>query len=520
MAACLSVCGPSCEDTDLRQRSYSLLFQIAARLFDNDKGKFDPSHYIALRAMEVGQVESQKFAQGESVIQDSEAEAIVGLVKAFSTQWMSSPNSTDALILNWDSLPVFESVMETSLKVRPQFVANACRQYVDDIATALYDPMKRWYAMQIMEKYTVEGRPLYEDDGENEIINPATLKRLEEWSKGLLVEEAEELEDEVTVVAQWVCKDQMNDVETWHDDDDINDDVACGRMLSWLSFLQIVDTASDKDSVNRPAFSSYISKCHAVVAMLDLAVVYGNIGTERKVKLEKVVPLDTILYSHSHYDGRHLGPDLSKLASLTIFRTVEVFPTLSKAWWEMHCPSYLTNTVQEFVEAQVSPEIMKRAVESTKQATAFGEMNVRGSSVTREITATYVQDDFTLSVMIKLPPAFPFRRAEVDCSKTLGVPPSRWKHWSLQITQMLNLQGGTVKDALLLWKENVDKEFEGVEPCPVCYSVLHVKTHKLPNMECKTCHNQFHSDCLFEWFRSSGKNACVLCQQPWSGTRV
>merc|ERR1712194_948917 len=38
----------------------------------------------------------------------------------------------------------------------------------------------------------------------------------------------------------------------------------------------------------------------------------------------------------------------------------------------------------------------------------------------------------------------------------------------------------------LLWKENVDKEFEGVEPCPVCYSVLHVKSHKLPNLECKT----------------------------------
>eukprot|EP00536_Pseudo-nitzschia_multiseries_P016566 jgi/Psemu1/221689/e_gw1.1149.2.1 len=211
---------------------------------------------------------------------------------------------------------------------------------------------------------------------------------------------------------------------------------------------------------------------------------------------------------------------LSKLAARVIFRSVEVFPTLSKNWWDSSCPNYLAHTVREFVETQVSPDILNLAVESIKNAAAFGEMQVKGSSVTREVNATYVQDDFTLSVIIKLPLSFPFRRAEVDCSKTLGVPESRWKRWALQITQMLNNQGGTLKDALLLWKENVDKEFEGVEPCPVCYSVLHVKSHKLPNLECKTCHNQFHSECLFEWFKNSGKSACVICQQPWSGTRV
>ena len=85
---------------------------------------------------------------------------------------------------------------------------------------------------------------------------------------------------------------------------------------------------------------------------------------------------------------------------------------------------------------------------------------------------------------------------------------------------MLNSQDGSILDALKLWKENVDKEFEGVEPCPVCYSVLSVKTHAMPNLECKTCHHRFHSACLYKWFHSSGKSQCVLCQQPWSGLKV
>ncbi len=125
-----------------------------------------------------------------------------------------------------------------------------------------------------------------------------------------------------------------------------------------------------------------------------------------------------------------------------------------------------------------------------------------------------------LSVVIRVPPTFPLRNVEVDCQKTLGVNEKRWRHWSLQIMRMLNGQDGSILDALLLWKQNVDKEFEGVEPCPICYSVVCVKTHAMPNLECKTCHNRFHSSCLYKWFHSSGKHQCPLCQQPWSATKV
>ena len=125
-----------------------------------------------------------------------------------------------------------------------------------------------------------------------------------------------------------------------------------------------------------------------------------------------------------------------------------------------------------------------------------------------------------LSVLIRIPPSFPLWNAEVDCQKTLGISEKRWRHWPLQIMLMLNSQDGSILDALMLWKQNVDTEFQGVEACPVCYSVLCMKTHAMPNLECKTCHNRFHSSCLYKWFNSSGKNQSVLCQQPWSGTKV
>ena len=63
-------------------------------------------------------------------------------------------------------------------------------------------------------------------------------------------------------------------------------------------------------------------------------------------------------------------------------------------------------------------------------------------------------------------------------------------------------------------KSNLEKEFDGVEPCPICYCILHPKTFSLPALTCPTCNNKFHSTCLYTWFKSSGKSKCVICQQP------
>lgn len=348
-------------------------------------------------------------------------------------------------------------------------------------------------------------------------MNKETASMLKVWSKSLDAQEAEELEEDAEVVCQWVPKRMMSAVESWQDvtvaDVHVDEHDAFGRLTSWLAYLRIVIVASGQDSLNRTAFLSYTRRTGAVALMLDLAVAYANVSTDRKVKFEKIDDMDALFSGGG-------AVEMPKLAWTVLFRTIEVFPTLAKNWWEMSCPNYYRDPIRDFVEANVAPELLRRELQRIKTASSFGEMSVKGSLISREVTALYSQDDFTLSVIIKLPSSFPFRRAEVDCSKTLGVPENRWKRWSLQITQMLNNQGGSLSDALLLWKENVDKEFEGIEPCPVCYSVLHVKTHKLPEMQCKTCQNRFHFDCLTQWFRSSGKSACVLCQQPWSGTRV
>ena len=50
----------------------------------------------------------------------------------------------------------------------------------------------------------------------------------------------------------------------------------------------------------------------------------------------------------------------------------------------------------------------------------------------------------------------------------MGISEGRWRRWILQIIQLLSHQDGSVLDAILLWKRNVDKEFEGKLCCVLC----------------------------------------------------
>jgi hypothetical protein len=528
VAAWLVVAGREIESVDLRDRVHALMFRIAARVFEScpDDSSFASADLIAMRAMHAAQVQSHEADPGQSVVQDDEAEAVKEMVGAFASRWENiivselEADHHDAVDEAphqplWSSLPVVNSVLESSLTRRSALMAAAARSSIDSIISCLGHDSKRFIALRLIRAYANEGIPLHQDPDES--INENTANRLPEWSKRLVIEEAEELEEDVGTVAQWIPKQLMNDVESWHENNSVMDERdAFGRMALWLAFLDIADIAARKGTLIRPALTSYIRHCKSADAMLDLAMAYGSTGSDGKVKLNTfVADIEELFQTKKN------TVELVKMAAASVvFRTVEVLPTVSKTWWEVACPSYCSQAVKDFVESTVSPQILRRELSRIKRYAAFGDMTVRGSAVSREVTALYVQDDFTLTVIVKMPPSFPFGRAEVDCSKTLGVPEQRTKRWSLQISLMLNNQGGTLIDALILWRENVDKEFEGVEPCPVCYSVLHVKTHKLPEMQCKTCSNRFHFDCLTQWFRSSGKSACVVCQQPWSGTRV
>jgi hypothetical protein len=123
-----------------------------------------------------------------------------------------------------------------------------------------------------------------------------------------------------------------------------------------------------------------------------------------------------------------------------------------------------------------------------------------------------------LELLVRLPASYPLAAAELECTRRVGISEARLRKWMLSVSAILQHQNGAVASGLLLWRRNIDREFKGVEPCPICYLVIHGANHQMPRLSCRQCHNKFHSACLYKWFTSSSKSTCPLCQTPWGAT--
>uniref|UniRef100_A0A8C2Z581 E3 ubiquitin-protein ligase listerin n=1 Tax=Cyclopterus lumpus TaxID=8103 RepID=A0A8C2Z581_CYCLU len=89
--------------------------------------------------------------------------------------------------------------------------------------------------------------------------------------------------------------------------------------------------------------------------------------------------------------------------------------------------------------------------------------------------------------------------------------------WKLLLTFFKSSpsHNGSIMEGLALWKNNVDKRFEGIEDCMICFSVIHGSNYSLPKKGCRTCKKKFHSACLYKWFTSSNKSTCPLCRETF-----
>jgi hypothetical protein len=321
-----------------------------------------------------------------------------------------------------------------------------------------------------------------------------------------------------------------------------------GLLLSWELLLHRMEVVTAAKPELRAAFSSYIRRCGLLPRVLQLCLdlILNEKGnstaspskTPTSPRAGSNAAADDARAHHAAVAAAVLPPleelsctsraSMCMLAHHMFFRTVRALPTAVRMWWSDDCDRRSALLIEKHVAATVTPLLLQqeiRCIALARSAEGGGEageddeereLSVRGSRVSREVTASYRRDECTLEMVIRLPPNYPLRMVEVECTNRVGVTEKRWRLWVLQILQLLSSQDGSVLDAVQLWKRNVDKEFEGVEPCPICYCIIETRGHSLPNLECATCHQKFHSRCLYKWFQQSQKNKCPICQQPWS----
>lgn len=500
----LDAAASAIKDGETFRRAFAMLHSISNIIFLHRSCDLAMNSLLVMKATSSLQNASESCMDYSSVDSDKEKNILSKLTDCFVSISLGGNSGL------W--IEAFSSLLQQNFKKSRLMLMPATNTFSNELCDCLYDPVKRWCAFQLLQLFAKDTQPLL--SGDDVMIPPETEQQLSVWTETMDKEEAIELEDDVSVAASWLPGHIMSLLQNAGSSESSPSSSnphrqvkLMGNLLAWITSLDILDVAGSVDMRNRSHISSYIQKSNALGCIVLTALQESDLD----------VTCSENIFACIDWDCKE---DFQKIATLAVFRTVESLPTLVKTWYNDSCPRFLRQKLSVFVENTVAPATLRRELVRIKDATSFDEMTVNGSCVSREIVATYQQDECQLSVMIRMPSTFPLRNVEVDCQKTIGIADKRWRRWSLQIMLMLNSQDGSVLDALQLWKQNVDKEFDGVEPCPVCYSVLCIKTHSMPNLECKTCHNRFHSSCLMKWFQSSGKSQCVICQQPWAGTKV
>ncbi|KAK4274883.1 hypothetical protein QN277_018048 [Acacia crassicarpa] len=193
-----------------------------------------------------------------------------------------------------------------------------------------------------------------------------------------------------------------------------------------------------------------------------------------------------------------------------------VLPAYIRSWFSDLRDRNMSSAIESFTRTYCSPPLIANELSQIKKA-KFGDENfsVSVSKSANEVVATYTKDETGMDLVIRLPASYPLKPVDVDCTRSLGISEVKQRKWLMSMVLFVRNQNGALAEAIGIWKRNFDKEFEGVEECPICYSVIHTTNHALPRLACKTCKHKFHSACLYKWFSTSHKSSCPLCQSPF-----
>lgn len=204
---------------------------------------------------------------------------------------------------------------------------------------------------------------------------------------------------------------------------------------------------------------------------------------------------------------------MASLAGSMYGMMIQLLPSYVRNWFTGLRDRSMSSAIEFFTKAWCSPCLLSDELSQVKETVVADEnFSLTVNKSAYEIVATYKKEETGMDLVIRLPSCYPLRPVDVECTRSLGISEVKQRKWLLSLTAFVRNQNGAIAEAIRIWKNNFDKEFDGVEECPICYSIIHTTNHSLPRLACKICKHKFHSACLYKWFSTSHKSTCPLCQ--------
>lgn len=213
--------------------------------------------------------------------------------------------------------------------------------------------------------------------------------------------------------------------------------------------------------------------------------------------------------------------DVERCIWNTYYQALNHLGSIAKTWFMDLKKKKLRTDVENFTKTYISSLVIRNKAETVRRALeqdtdlVDDTLEIQISKSGKVVTAYYFIDNQTMEVVFKYPDTYPLKDISFEGVQLVGAREKQWRAWILASQSALKTNGGSILDSLDLFKRNVTMHFDGVAACAICYSILH-EDHTLPTKECGTCHNRFHTDCLYRWFKSGSTESCPLCRTEMS----
>ncbi|GKA76734.1 E3 ubiquitin protein ligase listerin, partial [Tanacetum coccineum] len=162
---------------------------------------------------------------------------------------------------------------------------------------------------------------------------------------------------------------------------------------------------------------------------------------------------------------------------------LRTLPAYVREWFNDVRDRSSSSEIESFTRQWCSPPLITNELDQIKNANLSDEnfsVSVRKS--VNEVVATYAKEETGMHLVVRLPLCYSLKPVDVECTRSLGISDVKQRKWLLSMISFIRNQNGALAEAIRIWKNNIDKEFEGVEECPICYSVRHTTYHTRPKL--------------------------------------
>ena len=152
-------------------------------------------------------------------------------------------------------------------------------------------------------------------------------------------------------------------------------------------------------------------------------------------------------------DGSSSGKSLPQQAADTYGRTCLLLPGIVRQW-AADCSRNTATKAERHTAHLVSPAIISAELESVMTSYGSGinpvsgtdapsALTVKGSKMSREITALYTVEDIVVEMVLSYPVAYPLKPIALQVRQQCGVSEGRWRKWLLSMTTLLHTQNSS-----------------------------------------------------------------------------